>query len=99
MGFQASVLRMSTSTVPWRRSEGAVILTTHMLIAYYMIYVGRTAASLKSGGSRASAACARHGQGWVEPAARDNQTKVCYTKVLMNEARQVTPTAPLSPLS
>src|SRR5580765_2646799 len=39
MDFQASVLRISTSTVPWRRSEGAVIFTTHMLIAHHMIYV------------------------------------------------------------
>src|SRR6266850_6427977 len=40
MGFHASVLRMSTSTVPWRRSEGVATLTTHVLIAHQMIYAG-----------------------------------------------------------
>src|SRR6266550_9079830 len=47
MGFHASVLRMSTSTVPWRRSEGAVMVTTHVLIAHHMIYVvGLTASAV-----------------------------------------------------
>src|SRR4051794_33268565 len=37
MGFHASVLRTSTSTVPWRRSEGVATMTTHVLIAHHMI--------------------------------------------------------------
>src|SRR5437867_6126264 len=38
MGFHASVLRMSTSTVPWSRSEAVATVTTHLLIAHHMIY-------------------------------------------------------------
>lgn len=37
---------MSTSTVPWRRSDGFVTVTTHVLIAHHMIYASQRIASL-----------------------------------------------------
>src|SRR5438093_12574030 len=88
MGFHASVLRMSTSTVPWSRSEAVATVTTHLLIAHHMIYTlpGNGKAARASSGSIARSLTWRgHSTGEGPPFSEERHDPAGWKSILWIE--------------